>query len=181
MHRGTNICIVKNDFTKIGNRKKKKATLTVPGWWSILFGSQMCLSAGGCLGDWAWSRNYTDFSDYRVLQATLFKFFLNLEIWTHPFLKNGSIFWLFHLSKCLRANYAQFQDHDFVLGSLADFPAVFLEEFLADKHLLCLSVFCQAQLAELLPTQKEIKKKVDRLREKKINNVSDEGWKGNCI
>lgn len=65
-----------------------------------------------------------------------------------------------HTSICAQSDCVQFQNHDFVLGSLADFPAIFLEEFLADKHLVRLSVFSQAQLAELLPTQAE--KKTER-------------------
>ena len=65
---------------------------------------------------------------------------------------------LSHSSICPKTDCVQFQDHDFVLGSLADFPAVFLEEFLADKHLVCLSVLSHAQFAELLPTQEKKEK-----------------------
>jgi len=71
----------------------------------------------------------------------------------------------------LSSDCVQFQDHDFVLGSLADFPAVFLEVFLADKHLVCLSVLCQAQLAELLPTQEEKNRKTDRQRKAEMVNI----------
>lgn len=49
----------------------------------------------------------------------------------------------------------QFEDRDFVLGSLSDFPAILLEELLAEKHLVRLSVFNQAQLAEFLPMKEE--------------------------
>lgn len=64
---------------------------------------------------------------------------------------------LSHTSICPPTDCVQFQDHDFVLGSLADFPAVLLEEFLADKHFVRLSVLSQAQLAEFLPMQEEDK------------------------
>lgn len=72
-----------------------------------------------------------------------------------------------HSSICSQTYCVQFQDHDFVLGSLADFSAVFLEEFLADEHLVCLSVLRQAQLAELLPTQRE--EKIERERDGRMD------------
>ena len=55
----------------------------------------------------------------------------------------------------LPTEHVHFQDHNLVLGSLADFPAIFLQEFLTDKHLLCLSVLRQAQLTKLLPAQEK--------------------------
>lgn len=78
-----------------------------------------------------------------------------------------------HTTICLWTDCVQFQNHDFVLGSLADFPAVFLEEFLADKHLVGLSVLGQTQLAELLPTRGEERqdRKTDTLRKAQTVNV----------
>lgn len=64
-----------------------------------------------------------------------------------------------HTSICPQTDCVQFQDHDFVLGSLADFPAILLEEFLADEHLVRLSVLRQAQLAEFLPAPEEEEEK----------------------
>lgn len=58
-----------------------------------------------------------------------------------------------HSSICPPTACVQFQDHDFILGCLADFPAVLLEEFLAEKHFVPLSVFSQAQLTEFLPAK----------------------------
>lgn len=78
-----------------------------------------------------------------------------------------------HTSICPQTDCVQFQDHDFVLGSLADFPAVLLEEFLADKHLVRLSVLSQAQLAEFLPTQEEKKRQTDRQRKAEKVNIRE--------
>lgn len=58
-----------------------------------------------------------------------------------------------HTSICPPTACVQFQDHDFILGCLADFPAVLLEEFLAEKHFVPLSVFSQAQLTKFLPAK----------------------------
>lgn len=58
-----------------------------------------------------------------------------------------------HTSFCPPSACVQFQDHDFILGCLADFPAVLLEEFLAEKHFVPLSVFSQAQLTKFLPAK----------------------------
>lgn len=70
-------------------------------------------------------------------------------------------------SICPPTACVQFQDHDFILGCLADFPAVLLEEFLAEKHFVPLSVFSQAQLTKFLPvkpnkTEEERKKRNDQ-------------------
>lgn len=58
-----------------------------------------------------------------------------------------------HTSICPPTACVQFQDHDFILGCLADFPAVLLEEFLAEKNFVSLSVFSQAQLTKFLPAK----------------------------
>lgn len=74
---------------------------------------------------------------------------------------------LSHTSIWQPTDCVQFEDRDFVLGSLSDFPAVLLEELLAEKHLVRLSVFNQAQLAEFLPTQEDKgKRKVKKSRKK---------------
>lgn len=116
------------------------------------------------------SRSYKHLSV--TLLITVVTWIVWLETWTE--ISNNKTFShspslrlspsLSHTSICPQTDRVQFQDHDFVLGSLADFPAVFLEEFLADKHLVCLSVLSQAELAELLPTQEE--KKIERQKDR---------------
>lgn len=75
---------------------------------------------------------------------------------------------LTHTSFCPHTDCVQFQDHDLVLGGLADFPAIFLEKFLADKDFVGLSVPSQAQLTELLPMSHE----GDRKKNKNIDSIS---------
>lgn len=83
-----------------------------------------------------------------------------------------------HTSICPPTACVQFQDHDFILGCLADFPAILLEEFLAEKHFVSLSVFSQAQLTKFLPakpkqdkTEKERKKK-EKYRKKLAKEIN---------
>lgn len=79
----------------------------------------------------------------------------------------------------LSCNYClQFQNHDFVLGSLADFPAILFEEFFTDKHLIRLSVLCQAQFTEFLPKQRKEIRQIDKKgkKKKKKVNLSDKTW-----
>lgn len=75
-----------------------------------------------------------------------------------------------HTSICPPTACVQFQDHDFILGCLADFPAVLLEEFLAEKHFVPLSVFSQAQLTKFLPA----KTKQDKTEEESKTEISTE-------
>lgn len=58
-----------------------------------------------------------------------------------------------HSSICPPTACVQFEDHGFILGCLADFPPILLEEFLAEKHFVPLSVFSQAQLTKFLPAK----------------------------
>lgn len=51
--------------------------------------------------------------------------------------------------------HIHFQDHDLVLGSLAHFSAILLEEFLAHVDLVRLPFLYQTQLAKFFPAERE--------------------------
>lgn len=86
-----------------------------------------------------------------------------------------------HSSICPPTACVQFQDHDFILGCLADFPAVLLEEFLAEKHFVPLSVFSQAQLTEFLPAKSTLDWGRERGRNRKQKEISKLCWVFGCI